>query len=356
MGPARCDRVVRMTVSQALAVLGLQGNVTQGEVRRAYLDLVKVWHPDRFAGDARLQAKAQAQLKAINAAYDLLSAAWEHDTVPVAPASAPGPVRHPNPPSSSQEVRRSRPMPTWVVWAGVIAVSWAGALFTSSGGWPASDGASRVVATPQLSVPGAPAPVERTAAPEGPGGARVETMTSLQPGRQSESPTRPAAKPAPTEPAAMAGRFDDIIERVAEALRPVNGEEIDLASADGADQDRGLGRLNVENGTKRDGVMVLSRLGVARRAFYIRAGNTATLTDVGANSYEAAFMLGTGWDGVQFEADQQFLRFLKPMAFEERSAPDKITTSEISVTLHTVPEGNARTAPTPPFRLPVRYQ
>lgn len=97
-----------MTVSQALAILGLDGHVTPEEVRRAYLDLVKVWHPDRFAGDARLQAKAQAQLKAINAAYDLLSAAWEHDTEPVAPASAPGPVRDSNPPSRSQRVGRER--------------------------------------------------------------------------------------------------------------------------------------------------------------------------------------------------------------------------------------------------------
>ena len=343
-----------MTVSQALAVLGLQGKVTQEEVRRTYLDLVKVWHPDRFAGDSRLEAKAQAQLKAINAAYDLLSAGWEHDTV--IPAFAPGEVRHPNPPSRSQQVQRNRLMPTWVVWAGVIAAAWAGALFTSGGGWSPSGGGSRVVVPPQHSGPGASAPVERIAVPGGSGGARVEPGTSLQAGRQTESPKEPAANPASTEPVAKAGRFDDIFERIAEALRPVNGDEIDLAVADGADQDRGLGRLNVENGTKRDGVMVLSRLGVARRAFYIRAGNTATLTDVGANSYEAAFILGTGWDGAQFEADQQFLRFLKPMAFEEHSDTDKISTSEISVTLHTVSGGNARTAPTPPFRLPVRYQ
>ncbi|HEY0591820.1 MAG TPA: J domain-containing protein [Thermoanaerobaculia bacterium] len=44
------------------------------EVRRAWRDLTKVWHPDRFAHDAGLQQKAQEKLKAINEAYDTICA------------------------------------------------------------------------------------------------------------------------------------------------------------------------------------------------------------------------------------------------------------------------------------------
>ena len=42
------------------------------EIKQAYHDLVKVWHPDRFAHDVRLQARAQEKLKEINEAYNLL--------------------------------------------------------------------------------------------------------------------------------------------------------------------------------------------------------------------------------------------------------------------------------------------
>lgn len=43
------------------------------EIRRAYRDLVKIWHPDRFTHDPRLQERAQEKLKKINEAYSQLS-------------------------------------------------------------------------------------------------------------------------------------------------------------------------------------------------------------------------------------------------------------------------------------------
>src|SRR4029079_15571064 len=43
------------------------------ELKAAHRDLAKVWHPDRFVHDPRLQEKAQEKLKEINEAYDLLS-------------------------------------------------------------------------------------------------------------------------------------------------------------------------------------------------------------------------------------------------------------------------------------------
>jgi curved DNA-binding protein CbpA len=41
----------------------------EAELRAAYLDLVQVWHPDRFEGNARLREKAERKLQEINAAY-----------------------------------------------------------------------------------------------------------------------------------------------------------------------------------------------------------------------------------------------------------------------------------------------
>lgn len=50
-------------------ILGLKPHASAEEVKNAYRDLAKVWHPDRFAQDPKLQQKAQERLKEINAAY-----------------------------------------------------------------------------------------------------------------------------------------------------------------------------------------------------------------------------------------------------------------------------------------------
>ena len=52
-----------------LKTLGLEAGASREDVKKAYRDLSKVWHPDRFAEDPALQQKAEEQLKAINDAY-----------------------------------------------------------------------------------------------------------------------------------------------------------------------------------------------------------------------------------------------------------------------------------------------
>jgi curved DNA-binding protein CbpA len=50
-------------------VLDLEPGATMAEVKTAWKDLAQVWHPDRFAGNERLQKKAEETLKGINEAY-----------------------------------------------------------------------------------------------------------------------------------------------------------------------------------------------------------------------------------------------------------------------------------------------
>ena len=57
------------TTHRDYALLELTPSASPEEVKRAYRDLVQVWHPDRFAHDRRLQRKAQAKSQAINDAY-----------------------------------------------------------------------------------------------------------------------------------------------------------------------------------------------------------------------------------------------------------------------------------------------
>ena len=48
------------------------------QVRAAYHDLIKVWHPDRYQNEApRLKARAEEKLKAITNAYTIIIAALE---------------------------------------------------------------------------------------------------------------------------------------------------------------------------------------------------------------------------------------------------------------------------------------
>lgn len=59
-------------LDRAYEVLGLKPGVSDRELKAAHRDLAKVWHPDRFVHDPRLQEKAQEKLKEINEAYEQL--------------------------------------------------------------------------------------------------------------------------------------------------------------------------------------------------------------------------------------------------------------------------------------------
>lgn len=61
-----------MLTVEALEILALRPGATPTEIKEAYRDLVKVWHPDRFGNDVRLRQKAELQLKLINEAYRIL--------------------------------------------------------------------------------------------------------------------------------------------------------------------------------------------------------------------------------------------------------------------------------------------
>ncbi len=76
-----------MTTARALRLLELEQAVPPRELREAYRDLVRVWHPDRFEGEPRLRLKASARLADINTAYRFLSS--------LAPASRPAQTRRP---------------------------------------------------------------------------------------------------------------------------------------------------------------------------------------------------------------------------------------------------------------------
>ena len=62
----------RRSVNSCYSVLGLPPGAAVADIKKAYLDLAQVWHPDRFVNNPRLQQKAQDNLQRINDAYQIL--------------------------------------------------------------------------------------------------------------------------------------------------------------------------------------------------------------------------------------------------------------------------------------------
>lgn len=56
-------------ISVCYRILELEPGASLAEVKRSYRDLVRVWHPDRFPNDPKLQKKGEDKLKQINSAY-----------------------------------------------------------------------------------------------------------------------------------------------------------------------------------------------------------------------------------------------------------------------------------------------
>ncbi len=104
----------------AYDILGLTPDATPQEVRQAYRQLVRVWHPDRFEGDTRLQERAQEKLKEIIEAHaivleDLASRAQRTETsagatLPVNAQTSSEPVPAPKP---SREINPQKIPAAW---------------------------------------------------------------------------------------------------------------------------------------------------------------------------------------------------------------------------------------------------
>lgn len=69
---------------RALRVLGIPPGSTPDEIQGAWRDLAKVWHPDRFTHDERLQKKASDELSRINEAHEALRDYDPAKTPPIA--------------------------------------------------------------------------------------------------------------------------------------------------------------------------------------------------------------------------------------------------------------------------------
>lgn len=81
-------------VAHAYATIGVRPGASAQELKQRYKQLVKTWHPDRWANDPVNQAEATQKMRAINAAYAELHRVQTAPRVVRTPPSAP-PREHP---------------------------------------------------------------------------------------------------------------------------------------------------------------------------------------------------------------------------------------------------------------------
>ncbi|GEM_PF-271792 len=68
-----------MSPGECYRILDLEPGSSLQDVKKAYRQLAKVWHPDRFSQDPKMAQKATEKLKEINSAYELLRVHLEND-------------------------------------------------------------------------------------------------------------------------------------------------------------------------------------------------------------------------------------------------------------------------------------
>jgi len=66
-------KVKEMNKKDYYAILGVDKKATTEDVKKAYKDLVKKWHPDKHAGNKDQQEKAEKKFKEINEAFNVIS-------------------------------------------------------------------------------------------------------------------------------------------------------------------------------------------------------------------------------------------------------------------------------------------
>jgi hypothetical protein len=251
-----------VTETDARDILQVTRDASPADIRRAYLDLVKVWHPDRFLSDARLRDKAQRTLQQINEAYALLG----NGTPGAAPAPPicgpePGPATGPRAAESGwQPLPSSMALPVCVGLALGVALSLT------------------------LILRSAPEPTV------------VPPESAMQPSTPSQATPEAAAPMSPRRPRPAQG-----------PPRPDTGTEV------GRRGPAGRGALTIRSGLATDGVVELIHEAGHRRRLYLRRGEQITLLDLVPGSYQLRFAAGTGWTGRWFDETSATVERVEPV-------------------------------------------
>lgn len=111
----------------------------------------------------------------------------------------------------------------------------------------------------------------------------------------------------------------------------------------------GEGKLTVVNGTNYDAFVKLSEGGAVRQEKYVTAGNVVTFANIADCVCQVIFGTGVDFDGKTFTRDDSYMAFDDPFVFRTAITAQEhedfigytYRSTHASITLHTVPRGNA---------------
>ncbi|GGS80695.1 hypothetical protein GCM10010156_44350 [Planobispora rosea] len=154
----------------------------------------------------------------------------------------------------------------------------------------------------------------------------------------------PAAAATHTAVPAAASAQESAVSSAETAARPRNGKIL-YAGISG-----GRGVLKIKNGTKRDAVVTLVRGKSKAISIYVRARSTASVKTVRSGTYRIFFTSGYRFNVSKgrFASSASYQRFDDKLKFVSTSTTWSIWT----LTLNTVPGGNARTRGVDPKDFP----
>jgi hypothetical protein len=112
-----------MNLEECWRILGVPADAGPNVIRQAYLDLARVWHPDRFQSDERLRRIAEKHFQEVNAAYTTLK---NYRPAPAA-ASGASTAGHATA-AATAEPPCAPPEPAWAPPPAVRKARWPGLL------------------------------------------------------------------------------------------------------------------------------------------------------------------------------------------------------------------------------------
>ncbi len=107
------------SIEEAYQILEVSPSSSWEEVRQAYREMVKVWHPDRFQDDEKFKARATRKVQDINLAYQVLETHYQKP-------SQPPPIPQPNTTDSSPQSEAKEEHQFWSRSADGLAFKIAG--------------------------------------------------------------------------------------------------------------------------------------------------------------------------------------------------------------------------------------
>jgi hypothetical protein len=295
-----------MSQTDCFQALGVASDASWDQVRQAYKDLVRVWHPDRFQSDPQMQERAEQQLQKINEAYFALKNSQSFRGR--RPEPDPQPPPPPQTPPKSAIGRSLRKFlfrwPVKVVWWGLVWLT------------PVVFVSLRVHA---LRVPNLDAMLQQNNLPRpgllspsqfiDPPDDRSATEGALSRwARKASDLWRSIPKIGEKQSARVAApasdvgvQKDDVAPHEPERHRdtvavrpamPVNGTELLWTRRAGA------GELWVSNETGHDALATLVQAHTTApvRAIYIQAKNKVCMRNVAPGLYDLMAEVGENWD------------------------------------------------------------